>query len=432
MIDLFTINFDSLTNEARYSAIAEFAEAQPVESYRHDFKTLWANDTLKDVAALANTFGGILVLGIEKGQNDHVARLIGVSSDSELTTRIASAIATNISPTPSYDIMECHAPGEPTKRFCVIRVRSDATLYLVTKKDISSPVWIRNADQTLRADAAELRRMIDRERQTTPNMGDLMLDRSHRILEDMIVGHSYIAEIESWPMGSWQRSETYFKLALIPTDTKIVPLDRRDETKFANLIHEHYRRVQSCVRGATPAAADAESRSSDYYEYRWYHRNLDYEGRWRITNRLEVAHSTQVKVRGEEFWSLFDIVAYAILLLKVGGKWWETLKYFGDGILVAELRVQALQVVRGTSGQFLKLFGPVTGDLGMRAEVAQMHPQQRGEAQAYVPIDFASMRDNVPGVVTGLMNPLLRNLGHSVLQAEFRDNVDVITRNVGQ
>src|SRR6267154_5403486 len=99
MIDLFTINFDSLTNEARYSAIAEFAEAQPVESYRHDFKTLWANDTLKDVAALANTFGGILVLGIEKGQNDHVARLIGVSSDSELTTRIASAIATNISPT---------------------------------------------------------------------------------------------------------------------------------------------------------------------------------------------------------------------------------------------------------------------------------------------------------------------------------------------
>jgi len=106
MIDLFTTELNSLTNEQRYSAIADFAEAQPNESNRHDFKSIWTNDALKDVAALANTFGGLLIVGVQKNQNDIQAKMIGVTSPSELTTGIASTIATNISPMPSYDIME--------------------------------------------------------------------------------------------------------------------------------------------------------------------------------------------------------------------------------------------------------------------------------------------------------------------------------------
>jgi predicted HTH transcriptional regulator len=163
MTDLFTVDFGSLSNDQRYSAIAAFAQAQPSESNRHDFKLIWANDAVKSVAAFANTFGGILIIGVEKNQNDAEAKVAGFNSNSELTTGIASAIATNISPTPSYDIMECHKPGETNCRFCVIRVRNDSRLYLVTKKDIS-PAWVRNADQTIRADAAQLRGLIERER----------------------------------------------------------------------------------------------------------------------------------------------------------------------------------------------------------------------------------------------------------------------------
>jgi hypothetical protein len=204
LLDLFTADFNSLGNDARYSAVADFARAQPVESNRHDFKTVWNNDTLKDVAAFANTFGGILVIGIEKGQADAEAKLVGVMSASELTTGIASAIATNISPTPSYDIMECHKPGETNKRFCAIRIRSDATLHLVTKKDISNPVWIRNADQTIRADAAQLRMMIDREKQSVTDVQNSFLTRVSRMFEEMVAGRSYTVELRSWPSGAFQ------------------------------------------------------------------------------------------------------------------------------------------------------------------------------------------------------------------------------------
>jgi hypothetical protein len=429
MIDLFTSDFNSLTNDTRYSAIADFARAQPAESNRHDFKLIWTNETIKDVAAFANTFGGILVIGVEKNQSRPEAKLIGVASNLELTTGIASAIATNISPTPSYDIMECHKPDDSSSRFCVVRVRSDSTLYLVTKKDIPNPVWIRNADQTVRADAAQLRRMIDREKLSVENVNEILVDRAQRILEDMIIGYQY-QDTPNWAFGSWQRSNTYFKLILVPKEIKWMALDVREEIKFVPLIHEHYRRVQSTLGGTTPVAHDASNRSADFYEYRWYHKNLDYEGRWRITNRLEVAHATQIKIKEDEDWSLLDVVVYTILLLTVGAKWWKSLNYFGDGILLADLSVNNLRLARGSSGQFLKLFGPGEGDFGMRADVLMVHSQQRMESTAYVEVNAAMMREKIPAIVTMLMNPLLRSLGHAVLWAEFEENVRVIAHAI--
>ncbi len=263
-------------------------------------------------------------------------------SASELTTGIASAIATNISPAPSYDIMECYKPGETNRRFCVIRIRGDAPLLLVTKKDISNPVWVRNADQTIRADAAQLRMMIDREKHSVTDVQNSFLIRVARMFEEMVVGRSYAVELRNWPSGSFLQSPTYFKLALIPAETKMIVLDVRSEREFVTLIHEHCRRVRRCLGGQEPVAAEAANRSSDFYEYRWYHKNADYESRWRVTNRLEVAHATQI-VDGHE-WSLVDVVVYTILMLVVGAKWWESLKYFGDGILVATMNVQNLQV----------------------------------------------------------------------------------------
>ena len=153
-----------------------------LESNRHDFKLSWTNEAIKDVAAFANTFGGILIIGVEKNQTDTEARIAGVTSTSEIMTGIASAIATNISPTPAYDIAECHRPDDANKRFCIVRVRSQSTLYLVTKKDISNPVWFRNADQTIRADAAQLRMLIDREMQTAQATDDFLLERERASL----------------------------------------------------------------------------------------------------------------------------------------------------------------------------------------------------------------------------------------------------------
>lgn len=425
MIDLYTVEFNALTNDQRYSAIADFAHAQPNESNRHDFKLIWTNDALKDVAAFANAFGGLLIIGVEKGQDDTDAKLVGVKSTSEILTGIASAIATNISPTPAYDLMECQEPGDTKKRFCVVRVRNDSTLHLVTKKDIS-PVWVRNADQTIRADAAQLRMLIDRERQSITNTEQLSLERAGKLLEEMPIGLNYPDKPE-WTRGPWNASVIYFKLALVPTEKRWIPLDVREENKFVNLIHTRYRRIASSVTGAQPVARDAPNRSAEFFEYRWYHKDLNYESRWRITNLLEIACATQILY--ERSWSLVDVVMYAILLLRIGAEWWKGFNYFGDAILFCELSVDALYpLARGKANQFIKLFGPGEGNYGMRAEILQAYPQQRNESKAYAPINSATVLDNIPRIVTSLMNPLLRTLGHAVHWDEFEENVRLIAQ----
>ncbi len=424
MTDLFTAELNSLTSDERYSAIVDFARAQPQESNRHDFKATWTNETVKDVAALANTFGGLLIIGVEKSQNDAQARLTGVASASEITTGIASSIATNISPTPSYDIVECYKPGETGKRFCIVRVRSSATLHLVTKKGIS-PVWVRNADQTVPADAAQLRSLIEREGRSMDMANEVLLDRAHKILEDMIIGYGY-DDTPLWFAGNWQRSYTYFKVALVPAERKWTRLDAREEVKFIQLVHSYYRRVQSNLGHV---ARDAANRSADFYEYRWYHRNLAYEGRWRITDQLDIAHSTQIN--DGTMWSLVDVVMYTILLLKVGAVWWKALSYFGDGILSAELNVRGLGLCRGNSNQFMPLFNPGGGDSGMRADVLQEHAQ-REESRAYIQVNSATMLDDIPRLVTTIMNPLLRTLGHAILWPEFEENLRVIVQAVSR
>jgi hypothetical protein len=88
--------------------------------------------------------------------------------------------------------------------------------------------------------------------------------------------------------------------------------------------------------------------------------------------------------------------------------------------------VQNLHIARGASDQFAKKFGPGDGDYAISAEVLNVHPQQRAEAEASVSVNFANMRDNIPGLVTTLMNSLLRNLGHGVHWSEFENNVRLI------
>ena len=83
---------------------------------------------------------------------------------------------------------------------------------------------------------------------------------------------------------------------------------------------------------------------------------------------------------------------------------------------------------KGNPKQFVKLFGPAEVDYGIRPEALVVHAQQRGRSQAYVPVSSATLLDSIPPIVTSLMNPLLRSLGHGLVWREFEDNVRVIAQ----
>jgi predicted HTH transcriptional regulator len=82
-------------------AILDLARSGIEEKFRLDFKEKWEPDKqCPDIVAFANSYGGLLVLGVT---NDRLG-FPGVQppSKSDLKTQLASVIATRISPVPLF------------------------------------------------------------------------------------------------------------------------------------------------------------------------------------------------------------------------------------------------------------------------------------------------------------------------------------------
>jgi hypothetical protein len=116
---------------------------------------------------------------VNKDKSDPERLLIGVNSTTEYKTRVASSIAANISPVPSYYVYECHKPGEPNSKLCVVQVRNANSFHLLTKKNIK-PIHVCNEDETREADAADIRRLLERNRLTEDFSAKLM-ERANEI-----------------------------------------------------------------------------------------------------------------------------------------------------------------------------------------------------------------------------------------------------------
>jgi|SRR5882757_3082606 len=112
MIDLFNDNLDKIQSSDLYRALVDFMRLndpvsdRPAESWRLDFKRQWSDRALQAVAGFANTFGGVLIIGVDPDGSDQCrpGSIFSTSVTHEVKLQIASGIATNISPIPSYRI----------------------------------------------------------------------------------------------------------------------------------------------------------------------------------------------------------------------------------------------------------------------------------------------------------------------------------------
>src|SRR5262249_46545800 len=138
--------------------------------------------------------------------------------------------------------------------------------------------------------------------------------------------------------------------------------DKSHEDRLRSLLADVYPRVRETV--FRNVALEAENRGADFYEYAWYHKNLDYESRWRITGTGDIGHATQMKVTtkgySEEVWSVVDLARYVILFVRLNMKWWEHIRYFGEGHLHVQLNVSDLSVQVSPSGYYAHGFDPTS------------------------------------------------------------------------
>ena len=107
-VDLFSADFSHLTDADLYAAVLDFTRYslpqsdRTREGYTVDFKEKWGDKSLRVVAAFANTFGGIIIVGVSE-EGGRAKDVVGEDSKGELKTRLASSIAASIAPTPRPD-----------------------------------------------------------------------------------------------------------------------------------------------------------------------------------------------------------------------------------------------------------------------------------------------------------------------------------------
>jgi Schlafen, AlbA_2 len=437
-LDLYRSDLTAIPGTDLFSAIEAFCRIsepivdRPQEDYRLDFKQEWKEDALRVVASFANTFGGILLVGVAE-ENGRPKDVLGVHSKSEIKTRIASSIASNISPTPTYEIAECGLPTDPARRVCLVRVRRGSNLYLLTTKGESNPVYIRNADESRPAWAAELRSLIEQR----PGSSELESDLSSRLLEWQQFGVTRRLEAEGRTrrMGSF----TYLKVAVLPVPPSALTLDQALEEELRRVVGTRY----PGVSGILPSPVErADDRGRDWYEFRWLHTNLDYERRWRVNVRGEFGFATQVRYPLQnhgDFWSLTDVALGIISTLAAAGDWWQACSYFGDARLISWLDVRNLQLYQQKDypGGFAPLFynrsqWPQAQNWPMKPLNIPEYPFAEFEmtlppsiltlsdapcgsnAVAEIDLNYASLRgkDEIVEAIAPLLNQHIRSLGH--------------------
>ena len=243
-VDLFSADYSRLNDSDLYAAIAEFTRQnlpprdRTPEGYSVDFKEKWTDRSLRVVAAFANTFGGLIVIGVSE-EDGRAKDLVGEDSKGELRTRLASSIAASISPTPSFDIAECALPNQPDRRLAVIRVRSTNRIHFLTTKD--SPVYIRNGDEAIPARAADLRNLIQREHDAQ-NASTQYLDQS-RLINLLPITKARKVDGEGQPTPPQRTAAASFlRVWVIPDQSCNVPLDYETELTIRDIVFKTFPR----------------------------------------------------------------------------------------------------------------------------------------------------------------------------------------------
>jgi hypothetical protein len=423
--DLFVVSdLDLYVAVEAFTRVASPPADRMQEGYLLDFKETWSISALRTVAAFANTFGGLLLVGVsEKG--GRADQLVGIPSQRhELKTSIASAIASNISPTPPYEIREFAFPEDSGRRLCIVRVRKGNSLYLLTKKD-EKPVYVRNEDESRPADAARLQALLATRLHSA--WLSTKLQQPPTGTPDLYVTQTFGAGAPDQRI----RSTTFLQVSLAPEEPLDVRLDLAVEQKFSSIVRAAYQELADSLSITNLGASFRDERRRDSFQIIYLEAWRDYEVRWVIDSSGALYFVTQVRYKSqqdfEEAWSLCDLMTNLDWMIGVAHEFWHYLNYPGEARIKSELQVEALPLlVRGGgleasyASEFYQKDGPRRRAKALSTDALTKPAKQRMQAKAAVDLTYSTRYGNHAEPVALVTNQLLRDLGYAASLTDLR------------
>jgi hypothetical protein len=430
VLDLFTADFSILTGADLYTAIVDFTrcnlppEERTQEGYTVDFKEKWSERSLRVIAAFANTFGGIVVVGVseDKGRANEI---VGEQSKGELKTRLAAAIAASITPTPSFDIGECEVPGATERRLCVIRVRPTNRIHFLTTKD--APVYVRNEDQALPARAAELRSLIIRDRDLG-HSGPRVIDQN-RIFQLLPITKRRSADAGQKAAQGRIAADSVLRVWIAPEQKCKLSLDYNTELIFRDIVFKTFPK-DSFAEDSTWNSSEDTIRQKSFCRIDYAHLDRDLESKWLFTDTGEFGYASVLSLDlpvGKSLWSLPDLTVELIASIRAAHAVLTNIGYLGEAQIdiwanpgAGELYVErgGLPFLRHSSCGVNATSGPLLQQMipkGLKQQAAR-------SATASVSSNFHTRTECIAALVADLLNQFLRDLGCGAVLAQLREH----------
>lgn len=409
--DLYHANLQSISGADLYQSILDFTRVnfpngtRPREGFLLDFKTEMGDKFVRAIAALANTFGGLVILGV--ADDDHDGRpdsLPGVASTGELKTRVANVIGSNLIPCPMFEIAECALPTDPDKKLCAIRVRETQEICFITTKGEKNPVYVRVEDKSEPADASAQRALLERKRRLQ-NSGEELTARLDLLRKRVLF-------MKQDSAGGVFHGD-FFRMLLCPLTHPRLSLDLVLEERFAKLVLNQA--LSSLVTNGD--ATVGLPRGRDWFEVRFQDPEFEHERRWHLTDNAELAFITTTKwpMPGKKsYWSLYDLAADFVATAKLAKQFWQGDQYYGAFHLEAELQLGKLELMERRDG-FPSFYCDRLGYktiMPMQRNILAIAQAPGHLANASAEFSYQDLNLRLDDIAADVLNQLLRSLGH--------------------
>jgi len=146
----------------------------PVLDYKKDLseKENWP----EAVAAFTNTFGGLIIFGVE-GQGDQPREMTGFDPRGvEIKTKLASTLLSRIQPRPNFQIRVVTHDTDRTREVAILRIPEGSHPPYMHSKGDQHDIYIRVGAQKTKADYLQLSALLEKRGKAESEAGSFVLD----------------------------------------------------------------------------------------------------------------------------------------------------------------------------------------------------------------------------------------------------------------